>query len=221
MALEIEIDVFRFFSCHNCLINIYVLNDAIKNKEEYMASTSDIRNGMIIEWKNGIYEFVEFLHVKPGKGAAFVRSKLRNVRTGQIVENTFRTSETFDEIRIEKSKKEYLYRDGEFYVLMDLENYEMMNVHEDAMEKYAKFLKENMQITIRTTPDQEVIDVELPIIVIQEIAECEPNFKGNTASGSGKVAVTETGLRITVPFFVEQGEKIKIDTRTGEYIERA
>ncbi|MFA7057942.1 MAG: elongation factor P [Candidatus Cloacimonadales bacterium] len=186
-----------------------------------MASTSDIRNGMIIEWKNGIYEFVEFLHVKPGKGAAFVRSKLRNIRTGQVVENTFRTSEVFEEIRIEKSKKEYLYRDGEFYVLMDLETYEQMNVHADEMEKYAKFLKENMQIVIKTTPTNEVIEVELPTSVIQVIAECEPNFKGNTASGSGKVAITETGLRIMVPFFVEQGEKIKIDTRTGDYVERA
>ncbi len=186
-----------------------------------MASTSDIRNGMIIEWKNGIYEFIEFLHVKPGKGNTFVRSKLRNVRTGQVIDNSFRINETFNEVRIEKSKKEYLYRDGEFYVLMDLENYEMMNVHQNVMEKYAKFLKENMQITIKTTPDMEIVDIELPVYVIQEIAECEPNFKGNTASGSGKVAITETGLRITVPFFVEQGEKIKIDTRNGEYIERA
>jgi len=186
-----------------------------------MASTSDIRNGMIIEWKNGIYEFIEFLHVKPGKGNTFVRSKLRNVRTGQIIDNSFRINETFNEVRIEKSKKEYLYRDGDFYVLMDLENYEMMNVPAEVMEKYSKFLKENMQITIKTTPEMEIIDVELPISVIQEIAKCEPNFKGNTASGSGKVAITETGLRITVPFFVEQGQKIKIDTRTGEYIERA
>lgn len=104
---------------------------------------------------------------------------------------------------------------------MDLENYEMMNVHEDVMEKYSKFLKENMQVTIKTTPEMEIVDLELPVYVIQEIAECEPNFKGNTASGSGKVAITETGLRIMVPFFVEQGQKIKIDTRTGDYIERA
>ncbi|MBI9031381.1 elongation factor P [bacterium] len=186
-----------------------------------MASTSDIRNGMIIEWKNGIYEFIEFLHVKPGKGNTFVRSKLRNVRTGQIIDNSFRINETFNEIRIEKSKKEYLYRDGEFYVLMDLENYEMMNVHADVMEKYAKFLKENMQVTIKTTPTGEIIDLELPVYVIQEIAECEPNIKGNTASGSGKVAITDTGLRVMVPFFVEQGQKVKIDTRNGEYIERA
>ncbi len=186
-----------------------------------MASTSDIRNGMIIEWKNGLYEFVEFLHVKPGKGAAFVRSKLRNMKTGQVVDNTFRISETLTEVRIEKQKKEYLYRDGDFYVLMDLENYEMMNVPSDVMEKYEKFLQENMQITIKITPDNDIVDVEIPISVVQEIAECEPNIKGNTASGSGKVAITETGLRITVPFFVEQGEKIRIDTRTGQYMERA
>jgi len=185
-----------------------------------MASTSDIRNGMIIQWKHGLYEFVEFLHVKPGKGAAFVRSKLRNMKTGQVVDNTFRISETLKEVRVEKSKKEYLYRDGDFYVLMDLENYEMLNVPSDVMAKYAKFLKENMPITIKITPDNDIVDVEIPISVIQEIAECEPNFKGNTASGSGKVAITETGLRITVPFFVEQGQQVRIDTRTGQYLER-
>lgn len=185
-----------------------------------MATTSDIRNGMVIEWKNGIYSFVEFLHVKPGKGAAFVRAKLKNIRTGQVVDNTFRTNETFKEIRIDKSKKEYLYRDGDFYVLMDLDNYEQMQVPSEQLEKYSKFLQENMQIVIRTTPDMEIVDVDLPVYVIQEIVEAEPNVKGNTASGSGKVAKTETGLRITVPFFVEAGEKIKIDTRTGSYIER-
>ncbi|OQY39643.1 MAG: elongation factor P [Candidatus Cloacimonetes bacterium 4572_65] len=186
-----------------------------------MASTSDIRNGMIIEWKHGLYEFIEFLHVKPGKGAAFVRSKLRNIKTGQVVDNTFRTNVHFNEVRIEKSKKEYLYRDGDFYVLMDLDNYEMMSVPMDSLEKYSKFLKENMQITIKTTPENDVIGVELPVSVVQEITECEPNIKGNTASGSGKVAYTETGLRVMVPFFVEQGEKIRIDTRTGDYLERA
>lgn len=186
-----------------------------------MAGVSDIRNGMIIEFKDGLFEIVEFLHVKPGKGSAFVRTKLKNCKTGKVIDNTFRDSDTFNEVRIEKSKKEYLYRDGDFLFLMDLETYEQLPVDAQVFGEKAKFMKENMEITVISSPNGEILGIDLPTYVIQSIADCEPNVKGNTASGGGKSAFTETGLRLTVPFFVEVGDKIKIDTRTGDYIERA
>jgi elongation factor P len=185
-----------------------------------MATTSDIRNGMIINFKNDLYEIVEFLHVKPGKGGAFVRTKLKNVKTGKVVENTFRTSEKLEEVRVEKHKKEYLYYDGDFYVFMDSNTYEQMQVPAEVIGDYDKMLIENMEVAMKLDPDGNIMGIELPTTVIQEIAECEPNVKGNSASVSGKKAVTDRGLTITVPFFIEQGDKIKIDTRSGEYIER-
>lgn len=185
-----------------------------------MATTSDIRNGMIIKFKNGLYEIVEFLHVKPGKGSAFVRTKLKNLKTGQVVDNTFRTSEKFEEVRVEKRKKEYLYFDGTFYVFMDNETYEQTQVPQEVIGDLDKYLVENIEVAIKTDPENNILGIELPITVVQEIVECEPNHKGNSASVSGKKAVTDTGLDITVPFFVEVGNKIKIDTRTGNYIER-
>lgn len=182
---------------------------------------SDVRNGMIIEFKDGLYEIVEFLHVKPGKGPAFMRTKMKNVQTGRVLENTFRESDSFNEVRIERTKKEYLYREGDFLVLMDSENYEQMNVDASILGDKAKMIMDNMEVIVMISPSGEVLGIDLPTTIIQTIAECEPNVKGNTASGSGKVAFTETGLRLMVPFFVEAGEKIKIDTRNGEYIERA
>lgn len=185
-----------------------------------MATTSDIRNGMIIRFKNDLYEIVEFLHVKPGKGAAFVRTKLKNVVSGKVIDNTFRTSEKLEEVRVEKMKKEYLYFDGSFYVFMDPTNYEQMQVAAETIGDLDKMLVENMEVAMKVDPDGKILGIELPTTVIQEIAECEPNIKGNSASVSGKKAVTDRGLDITVPFFVEIGDKIKIDTRNGEYIER-
>ncbi|HOA30153.1 MAG TPA: elongation factor P [Candidatus Cloacimonadota bacterium] len=182
---------------------------------------ADIRNGMVIDFKDDLWEVVEFLHVKPGKGPAFMRSKLKNLRNGRLLENTFRESDSFNEVRIERTKKEYLYREGDFFVLMDTENYEQMHVDKATIGDKEKLMQENMEIVVATTPSGEIIGIDLPTTVIQTIAECEPNVKGNTASGGGKVAFTETGLRIMVPFFVEAGEKIKIDTRSCEYIERA
>lgn len=186
-----------------------------------MASMADIRNGMIIEFKDGLFEVVEFLHVKPGKGPAFMRTKLKNVRTGRVLDNTFRDSDTFNEVRIERNKMEYLYKEGTFFIFMDLETYEQIHVDLAVIGEREKLMMDNMEVMVMRAPDGEVLGVELPLNVIQTIAECEPNVKGNTASGSGKTAYTETGLRITVPFFVEAGEKVKIDTRTSEYVERA
>jgi elongation factor P len=186
-----------------------------------MATVADIRNGMIIEFKEGLYSIVEFLHVKPGKGAAFTRTKLKNMRTGKLIDNTFRDSDSLTEVRVEKTKKEFLYRDGEFFILMDSETYDQINVSKETIGDLEKLMMENMEIWVLATVAGEILGIELPTTVTQIIADCEPNVKGNTASGSGKVAHTETGLRLMVPFFVEAGEKIKIDTRTSEYIERA
>jgi len=185
-----------------------------------MATTSDIRNGMIINFKGELFEIVEFQHVKPGKGGAFVRTKLKNIKTGKVLENTFRTSEKLEEVRVEKHKKEYLYFDGSFYVFMDSTTYEQMSVPAEIIGDLDKYLIENMVVGMKLDPKGEILGIELPITVVQEIAECEPNVRGNTASASGKKAVTANGLTITVPFFIEVGDKIKIDTRNGEYIER-
>lgn len=185
-----------------------------------MATTSDIRNGMVIKYKHGLYEVVEFLHVKPGKGAAFVRTKLKKLDSGQVIENNFRTSEKIEEVRIEKQKKEYLYFDGDFYVFMDSQTYEQIRVPREKLADIEKYLIENMEIHMKMDPDNNIIGIELPTTVTQKIVESEPNVKGNSASVSGKKATTSTGLTLTVPFFVEKGDKVKIDTRTGEYIER-
>ncbi len=185
-----------------------------------MAGVSDIRNGMVINYKNNLYEIIEFLHVKPGKGPAFVRTKLKNIRTGQVVDNTFRGSDKFDEVRIEASKKQYLYFDGTFYVFMDNENYEQLSVPVDVIGDLKYYLIENIDVKIKTIPGGEIVGIDLPITVEMTIEEAEPNSKGNTASGGGKSAVTNTGLKLTVPFFINIGDKIKVDTRNGQYLER-
>ena len=182
-----------------------------------MATMADIRNGMVIDLKGELWEVIEFLHVKPGKGPAFMRSKLKNLRSDKIVDYTFRDSDNFDEVRVERTRKEYLYRDGGFFVLMDLENYEQMNVEAATIGEKELLMRENMEVTIAMTPDGEILDVELPTTVIMSIAECEPNVKGNTASGGS--AFTESGLRIRA-FSLKRAIN-QIDTRTRVYIERA
>lgn len=186
-----------------------------------MATLADIRNGMIIDFKGELFEVVEFLHVKPGKGPAFMRTKLKNVRTDRVLEHTLRDSDSFNEVRIERIKMEYLYRDGDFFVLMDVQTYEQINVDAAMIGDKENLMMDNMELMVMRAPDLEILGIDLPLTVIQTIAECEPNVKGNTASGGGKTAFTETGLRLTVPFFVEAGDKVKIDTRSGDYIERA
>ena len=150
-----------------------------------------------------------------------MRTKLKSVRSGRVMENTFRDSDVFNEVRIERIKMEYLYRDGDFFVLMDVETYEQINVDAAKIGEREKLMMDNMELMVMRAPDLEILGIDLPLTVIQTIAECEPNVKGNTASGGGKTAFTETGLRLTVPFFVEAGDKVKIDTRSGDYIERA
>jgi elongation factor P len=186
-----------------------------------MAKTSDIRNGMMIEFKHGIYQIVEFLHVNPGKGQAFVRTKMKNIKNGKVLENTFKLSEELIEIRVEKHRKQYLYRDGDHLIFMDNTTFEQIPIDIESVGDAMLYLKEGMDVEMLLSEKGEVMGIDLPITVVQEIVEAEPNVKGNTASGSGKKAVTETGLTIMVPFFVEAGEKVKIDTRNGTYIERA
>jgi elongation factor P len=184
-----------------------------------MSSTADLRNGMIINFKNGLYEIVEFQHVKPGKGGAFVRTKLKNVKTGAVVENTFRAGEKVDEVRLEKHKMEYLYHDDDTYVLMDPETYEQIELSGDFWGDKKFYFVENMQLAILKN-GEEIISVELPTTVNLKVTECEPGVKGDTVSRSTKGAVLETGLKVNVPMFVNQGDIIKVDTRSGEYLER-
>ncbi len=184
-----------------------------------MADTSDFRNGLIIRFKNDLYSIVDFQHVKPGKGGAFVRSTLKNLRTGKVLDNTFRAGEGVEIIRVERRKFQYLYREGDFLVCMDTETYEQMNITKEYFEEGVNFLKEGEEIDILFNGD-EIISVEIPIFVYLKVIETEPGFKGDTATGASKPAKLETGASISVPLFVNEGDKLKVDTRTGGYVER-
>jgi elongation factor P len=184
-----------------------------------MADTSDFRNGLIIRFKNDLYSIVEFQHVKPGKGGAFVRSMLKNLRTGKVLDNTFRAGESVDVVRVERKKYQYLFREGDFLVCMDNETYEQINVPVKYIGEGIKFLKESEELEILFSGDQ-IITVEPPIFAYLKVSSTEPGFKGNTATGALKPAKLETGASINVPLFVDVGEVLKVDTRTGEYVER-
>ena len=184
-----------------------------------MASTADFRNGMVILFNNNLFVIVEFQHVKPGKGGAFVRTKLKNVRTGKVIDNTFRSGEKVEEIRIEKKKMEYLYNDGMHFVVMDPETYAQIELNEELIGDSKFFMKENTEISLFQTED-EIIYIELPTTVNLEVVECEPGIKGNTVTNVTKSAKLETDLEVQVPMFVNNGDILKIDTRTGQYIER-
>jgi len=184
-----------------------------------MASTADFRNGMVMIFKNNLYEIVEFQHVKPGKGGAFVRTKLKNVRTGQVVDNTFRSGEKVEEVRIEKKKMEYLYNDGMNFVVMDPITYAQIEINEELIGDKKYLMKENTEISLFQTED-EIIYIELPTTVILEVVQSDPGIKGNTVSNVTKSAKLETGLEVQVPMFINKGDKLKIDTRTGHYLER-
>lgn len=184
-----------------------------------MASTSDFRNGLIIKFKNDLFSIVEFQHVKPGKGGAFVRTTLKNLKTGRVLENTFRAGEKVDTVRIERKKYQYLYRDGESLVCMDNETYEQMNIPILLFGDGVSFLKESEEIDILFN-DSEIITVEIPVFTYLKVVETEPGFKGDTATGAVKPAMLETGIQINVPLFIEEGDLLKVDTRTGAYAER-
>ena len=184
-----------------------------------MISAGDFRNGITIEYENSVYQIIEFQHVKPGKGAAFVRTKLKNVKSSGVVEKSFRPTEKFPQARIDRKDMQYLYSDGDLYYFMDTESYEQIALRADAIGDTLKFVKENEMCKI-CSHNGSVFSVEPPLFVELEITETEPGFKGDTATGASKPAIVETGAQIYVPLFVDQGDKVKIDTRTGEYLSR-
>ncbi len=184
-----------------------------------MVSAGEFKKGMTIDIDGQVFTVVDFQHVKPGKGAAFVRTRLKNVITGAVVERTFNPTEKVDEAVIERKDMQYLYNDGNLYYFMDTETYEQIPLNYDKVEDAMKFLKENMIATIKFYKG-EAFSVEPPTFVELEVVETEPGFKGDTATGGSKPAKVETGAVIQVPLFVNQGDIIKIDTRTSEYLER-
>ena len=184
-----------------------------------MISAGDFRNGITIEYDNNVYQIVEFQHVKPGKGAAFVRTKLKNVKNGGVVEKTFRPTEKCPQARIDRNDMQYLYSDGDLFYFMDTETFEQIALNADTVGDALKFVKENEMCKV-CSHNGSVFSVEPPLFVELEITETEPGFKGDTATGASKPAIVETGAQVAVPLFVELGDKIKIDTRTGEYLSR-
>lgn len=185
-----------------------------------MISTSDFKTGLTIEFDNEIYTIVEFQHVKPGKGAAFVRTKLKNRRSGAIVEKTFRSGEKVEKAHIEKREMQYLYSEGDTYNFMNTETYDQITLNADQLgEDNIKFLKENMLIQVMIYKE-ETIGIDLPNTVVLKVIETEPGVKGDTASNVTKAATVETGAVIRVPLFVNEGDELVIDTRNGEYVSR-
>ena len=185
-----------------------------------MASTSDFKNGLIINHKNNLWKIVEFLHVKPGKGSAFVRSKLKNIRTGQVVEETFRAGEKIETVRVEARDYDYLYFDGNNYIFMDNETFEQISLTAENVSDVIDFLVENTKTTIAFN-GAEPIEVRIPKHLNMEVVETDPGERGNTAQGGSKPAKLESGVTIQVPLFIQIGDKIKVDTKEKKYIERA
>ena len=184
-----------------------------------MATTADIRKGFAFTLEGKMYLVVDFQHVKPGKGGAFVRTKVRNLENNNVVELTFNSGKSLDEIRLERNPFQFLYREQKDYVFMNTETYEQISIDESSLQGKELYLKENMEVNLLSV-EHKFIDIEVPFFVDLEITETEPGIKGNTVSGGSKPAVCETGLKVIVPLFVNLGDRIKIDTRTGEYVER-
>jgi len=183
-----------------------------------LISTNDFKNGMSINYEGDLYEILYFQHVKPGKGGAFVRTKLKNLNTGAIIDKTFRAGEKMEQAILETKKMQYLYKD-QHYIFMDNDTYEQMPMDEDMIGESARFLVENMNITVKIYGSKP-ISIELPVAIESKVVKTEPGIKGDTVSTSYKPAEIETGAKVQVPLFVEEGDIIKVDTRTGEYITR-
>lgn len=185
-----------------------------------MATTSDIRKGLCIRYNHDIYKIIEFLHVKPGKGPAFVRTKLKSVTTGKVIDNTFSAGHKIDDVRVETHKFQYLYNDGEFYHFMNTEDYTQIRLLESALDT-PELMKEGEVVTVMiNTENNAPLSVEMPTHVILEITHTEPGVKGNTATNATKSATVETGAEVQVPLFINEGDKIRIDTEKGQYQER-
>ncbi|MCH8942085.1 MAG: elongation factor P [Bacteroidetes bacterium] len=184
-----------------------------------MADTSDFRTGLIIKFKNNLYTIINFQHVKPGKGGAFVRSTLKNLKTGKVLDNTFRAGENIEVVRIERRKYQFLYREGDLLICMDNETYDQINVSKILIGNNVDFIKEGEQLDI-LFDGTDIVNIEVPIFVQLTVNETEPGFKGDTATGATKPAVLETGATINVPLFINVGDELKVDTRTNSYVER-
>lgn len=184
-----------------------------------MITTADFRNGITIELDGTLYNLVYFQHVKPGKGGAFVRTRLKNLKTGAVIEKTFRAGERVELAVLDKRRMQYLYRDGNNYLFMDLETFEQLPISEGEVGETAKYLVEGLTVEVPLYEGKPV-GVEPPVFVEMEVVETAPGVKGDTASGGSKPATLETGLVVNVPFFIEAGNRVKIDTRNGEYVER-
>jgi len=185
-----------------------------------MISAGDFRNGVTFEWDGKVMQVVEFQHVKPGKGAAFVRTKMKNVITGAVIENSFNPSDKFENAFVERREMEYSYNDGNLYYFMDLETYELEPIDQSLLGDNFKFVMENMNCTVYSYKGK-VFNVDPPNFVELTITATDPGFKGDTATNVMKPATVETGAEVKVPLFINEGEKIRIDTRSGEYLERA
>lgn len=185
-----------------------------------MISAGDFRNGITFELDGNVVQVIEFQHVKPGKGAAFVRTKYKNVITGAVVERSFNPTDKYPTAYIERKDMQYLYQDGDLYYFMDMETYEQLPIDKSKLGDAFRFVKENMEVKVLSYKG-EVFGVEPPNFVELVVTETDPGFKGDTATNATKPAVLETGAEIKVPLFIDQGETIRIDTRTGEYMERA
>lgn len=184
-----------------------------------MATTADFRNGMTLVIDGDLYSIVEFLHVKPGKGGAFVRTKLKNVRTGRVIDRTFRAGETVEHARIDRRKMQYLYRSGDQFYFMDTSTYEQIPLSSEAVGDASKFMVENTDVEV-LFHEKQIIGLELPIFVEMRVKETEPGVRGDTASGGSKPATLETGTVVQVPFFINVDDMVKVDTRKGIYVER-
>jgi len=185
-----------------------------------MTTTSDIRKGLCIHFNNDIYKVIEFLHVKPGKGPAFVRTKLKSVTSGKVVDNTFSAGHKIEDVRVETRKYQFLYAEGTIYHFMNTEDYNQIELQESILDQ-PKLMKEGEVVTVMiNTEDNSPLSVEMPASVVLEITHTEPGVKGNTATNANKPATAETGATINVPLFINEGDKIKVDTEKGTYIER-
>ncbi len=184
-----------------------------------MASTADFRNGLIINHKNNLWKIVEFLHVKPGKGGAFVRTKLKNLKTGQVVDDTFRAGEKINTVRVEARNFNYLYNDGSLYYFMDNETYDQISLTPEQIKDIKDFLIENTETTIAFN-GEEPLEVRIPKHMNLTVSDTDPGLRGDTAQGGTKPATLETGITIQVPLFINKGEKVRVDTKDGRYIER-
>lgn len=183
-------------------------------------TTNDLKNGITIIYNGRLYQVVYFQHIKPGKGHAFVRTRLKDVITGQVIEPNFRAKEPIEQAYIEKKPMEYLYREGDHYVLMDPETFEQVPVSAEAFRGKEQFLKENTEVVV-SFHENTVVEVQLPDSVVLKVVETPPGVRGDTVSGATKPAKLETGATVQVPLFVEAGESVRVDTRTGLYLERA